>query len=247
MGTCFTLTTDPQILEDLKDYPQGDPHCHTVYSDGCIQLKTLVKLAKKQRMSVVMKEDHNTTKGNDYLAQYSQEAGLLAIPGIEISTKIGHMVGINLNSWKHGGGDAQNCIENIHKEGGAAIMAHPWWKIGAREETFKFKDLDGFEGLNHSSPLGGLHFLRKIYKKGIFERINPYQIPVWCGSDSHGGIVFGQFRVFFLTTDWSVDGIMEAIFKGNIRAYGPLLPIWGLITDGWINQPVQLKKVIMNL
>jgi hypothetical protein len=96
--------------------------------------------------------------------------------------------------------------------------------------------------LNHASPFGSLIFLRKYYKRGIFENINPFQIPVWVGSDSHAGIVYGQYRMAFLTSDFSKDGIMEAIFHRKIRAYGPILPLWSWLRDGATNLIPQIKK-----
>jgi predicted metal-dependent phosphoesterase TrpH len=247
MRNPYTLTTDARLLEKYRDFPATDPHCHTVYSDGCVQLRTLVKLAKKRGFRVVTKADHNTTKGNTHLARIAKEEGLLAMPGIEISTKQGHMVGFNIMEWSSGGGQAQDVIEKIHQLNGAAIMAHPWWKIGDREHTFTYKDLDGFEGVNHSSPFGSWHFIRDLYPKTVFDKINPHRIPVWAGSDSHAGVVYGHYRMIFLTTDISVDGIMECILKGNVIAYAPphpVIPTYYMIADGWINQPVQLKNVL---
>jgi hypothetical protein len=235
------------ILKDevrglFRDYPCSDPHCHTYYSDGCWDVHDLVKKAKKLQIKVAMKADHNTCRGNLRLKRLCDEEGLLCIPGIEISTNKGHMVGVNVLEWEKKSNNLSETIDQLHTSNAAAILAHPWWRGGIRDEVFSLKNLDGFEGFNGSSPLGSLYFLREIYSKANYESINSNKYPVWAGSDSHGGYMYGQYRMVFLTTDFSVDGIMDAIFKRKIIAIAPFCPLWSFFADGALNQPVQLKR-----
>lgn len=238
----YNLSTDPSILQKFAHLPRTDPHCHTIYSDGCTTLTELIRKAKKLGFAVVMKADHNTTKGNTKLKQLAQDAGILSIPAIEISANGSHIVGINVETWPYGKIPVVDCIDKIHAMNGIAIAGHPWWKIGLRESVFRYKDFDGFEALNHSSPIGSLQFVRKIYPAPSFEKINPHRIPCWVGSDSHANVVYGKYQMIFHTEDWSVDGILEAMRKKRVTAFGQLFPFYWLIADGWINQPAQLKR-----
>jgi hypothetical protein len=123
-----------------------------------------------------------------------------------------------------------------------AIMAHPWWQIGVRNDVFKYGKLDGFEALNHSSPLGSFNFVRKIYSNPNYPQMNRYKLPCWIGSDSHSGVVYGQYQMILKTSCLNYDEIMETMRKKQVIAYGPLLNLVGLIADGVINQPVQLRN-----
>ncbi len=239
----YNISTDKKQISHLSEFPRTDIHCHTYYSDGCMTLKYLVYKAKKSGFSTVIKADHNTFRGNDKLKNMCKDNGLKFISGIELSTNKGHMVVLNLESKEFLRGlSFEEKIEKIHEENGLAIMAHPWWGESMREEVFQYSQLDGFEALNHSSPFGSLHFLKHVYPKEKMEKINPHHLTPWAGSDSHGGYAYGKYYNIFKTMDDSVDGILEAMRKGNFVAFGPFLPVNLLLIDGAINQPVQLKK-----
>jgi predicted metal-dependent phosphoesterase TrpH len=242
MPNIFNVATNKQLIENFKDFPRSDPHCHTYYSDGCWYLKDLVKSAKKKGFPVVMKADHNTTRGNYRLKKICDQNGLLCIPGIEISTNKGHLLGINVYEWDRNPGNLEEVMEKLHDMNAIGVLCHPWWGSSIREEVFTLKQLDGYEGLNGSNPFGNLILMKHLSKRKQFRKLNSFNLPAWAGSDSHAGYIYGQYHTIFHTTDVSVDGIMEAMHKGKITAFGPFLPIRSFLMDGAINQPIQLKK-----
>jgi predicted metal-dependent phosphoesterase TrpH len=226
--------------------PRMDTHCHTYYSDGCWDLPALVAKARRCGFPAVTKTDHNRVRGNDRLARLARRAGLVFIPGVEISTDRGHLVALNLDEWPGHMRRLEEVLEYVHEHNGVAVLAHPWWQTlvqpSPQEGVFALPNLDGYEALNGSCPLGNLKYMKAVYPRGVLDHLNTYRYRGWAGSDSHGGRLFGLYYTIFHTTDVSRAGIVEAMLKGHVSAVGPFYPLWDFLVDGALNQPVQLKK-----
>ena len=99
-----------------------DFHVHTCYSgDSSITLKEVVSFAKKQGLDGVAITDHNTLKG----AQKLKTNEIIVVPGIEVSTSQGHLLGINVTTAIPAKLDMEESIRKIHEAGGIAIAPHP--------------------------------------------------------------------------------------------------------------------------
>ena len=109
-------------------------HVHTKYSsDAFITPEELVIYSKKQGLDGVAITDHDTVSG---LREFSKIKNLLIIPGVEITTKQGHVLAINVNTTVKTGLSFAETIDQIHDAGGLAIVAHPtaFFKGIAEEE-----------------------------------------------------------------------------------------------------------------
>lgn len=70
-----------------------DLHTHSDRSDGTDTPRELVRRAREQGLDVVALTDHDTTEGWDEAAAAAEEAGIVLVPGLEISCKYaGHGV-----------------------------------------------------------------------------------------------------------------------------------------------------------
>ncbi|MBD3352240.1 MAG: hypothetical protein GF364_12200 [Candidatus Lokiarchaeota archaeon] len=224
---------------------KADFHCHTVYSDGSIQLTDLVNKAKQAGFSIVTKADHNTSKGNKRLENLARKHNLIFIPSVEISTKQGHLVGINIDNWdrKNGGKLMQDEIDFVLDEGGIPVIAHPHWRGSLGEKIFELKRAKGYELYNHSSPFGTARLLKENKK-------NPkkyHKFAQYSGSDAHGGAAYGHYYIKINCHDKSKDAILEALHKMQVTPFGPTLSenliLWW--KDGAPNQIAQLHKLIL--
>lgn len=73
-----------------------DPHIHTLYSGDSKNIPDdIVKIAKKRGLDAIAITDHNTIKGYEVIAKRNIE-DILIIPGIEISTREGHIVALGI-------------------------------------------------------------------------------------------------------------------------------------------------------
>ena len=72
-----------------------DLHVHTVYSkDSNIGIKKLVKILKIKGIDGVAVTDHNTIEVLKRYKHFFLGKGIKIVPGIEVSTNKGHVIGL---------------------------------------------------------------------------------------------------------------------------------------------------------
>lgn len=78
-----------------------DLHCHSTASDGALSPTELVNRAQQQGVTRLALTDHDTTGGLAEARTAAAAAGIILIPGIELSTtwenRCFHVVGLNIN------------------------------------------------------------------------------------------------------------------------------------------------------
>lgn len=181
-----------------------DFHVHSCYSkDSSITLEQVVCFAKKRGLDGVAVTDHNTVEGALKLKKTKK---ILVIPGIEVSTLQGHLLGINVTTPIPAKLTMEQSIQKIHEAGGVAIAAHPtaFYKSPA---TRKVKSYDAIEVMNASSvPFSVL----TRYSKKFAEELN---LPQTGGSDSHYAPEIGAAYTV-VDADPDIDEIVKAIIRG---------------------------------
>ncbi len=204
-----------------------DLHVHTCYSeDSTITLEELILQLKKKGLNGVAITDHNTIEGALKLTKMVNEKNncgkLLIIPGIEVSTKGGHIIGINVTTSIPKGLSVEETIERIHEDGGIAIAAHPrtLFKngIGLSPKILSL-GLDAIEVIN--SSLFPFQPLTRITKKFAEQ----YNIPQTAGSDSHMPETVGLAYTLIDSDEINIDSIIEAIKKGLTIPLGRGIPL----------------------
>jgi hypothetical protein len=77
----------------------GDFHAHTVHSDGILTVAGLACLARERGLDFMAVTDHNTTSHHVELAAAAEHAGVLLLPGFELTTDLGHANCIGAAGW----------------------------------------------------------------------------------------------------------------------------------------------------
>ena len=190
-----------------------DLHVHTCYSeDAETTLKEVVDYAEKEGLDGVAITDHNTLEGALKLAK---ENRLIVIPGLEVETRQGHVLALNIASPIPSKLNLVETVQKIHENGGTAIIAHPYaaFKGRIKRKAALNSKLDAIEVVNAAA----FPFCTSTYSaKRLAERLN---LPQTGGSDAHHGYEIG--RAFTLAeADPNVDDVIEAVGKGNVTAYG---------------------------
>jgi predicted metal-dependent phosphoesterase TrpH len=190
---------------------KADLHVHTIYShDSVITSKDLIFYAKKSGLTAVAITDHNQVEGARKIAS---ETNFLIIPGTEVSSREGHIVGLNVQELIPTDLTADETVDKIHQAGGIAIACHPFvlfkGSVG-KHATAKF---DAVETLNASAfPFGSAS--RKADQ--LAERLG---LPKVAGTDAHYGPVIG--RTFTLIdAEPNVEAVVKAIARGLCQPYG---------------------------
>jgi len=111
---------------------RGDPHTHTVHSDGRWEPAELVAAAAEAGLDFFVSTEHNTNSAHAVWGRHARE-DLLIIDGEEVTTRNGHLVAAGLPSgtwldWRHRAADGSfrgGVLDRLRADGALAIAAHP--------------------------------------------------------------------------------------------------------------------------
>jgi len=115
----------------------SDLHIHSKYSlnamnpkakSGCLsEPRDIIKVALKRGLSVIAVTDHDNVKGGiNTLKESKNFKGITVIPGVEVSSKQGHILALNVKEDIKRAMSAQETIDKIIELGGYPVLAHPF-------------------------------------------------------------------------------------------------------------------------
>ncbi len=124
----FTLPPATVRLADTPADPRtvaGGYHIHSVRSDGTGTPDQIAEAAARAGLRFIILTDHGDLTRAPDPPQYRH--GVLCIDAAEVSTSSGHVValGIERASPYPVAGEARDVIDDIHRLGGWAVVAHP--------------------------------------------------------------------------------------------------------------------------
>lgn len=141
-----------------------DLHMHSDASDGSLSPVDLVELVQRQRVEMMALTDHDTMSGVAQARARAREAGIVFIPGVEISTRwagvVIHIVGLGLNEEHEG---LQQFLAGIcrQRETRGLLIAEKFDEIGIP---------GSYEGAmslaKQQATLSRTHFARWLLAKG---------------------------------------------------------------------------------
>lgn len=188
-----------------------DLHTHTRFFHGFnsratlfdpVGMRLLVRAARTRNLDAIAVTNH------DYYKTHDVDTGdLTVIPGIEISTTLGHVlvVGPDPPTSTHPRQlTPAEAIEIAHDRGCAAIVAHPYRNstvVGA-DVTFDAIEVNG----KRSSTVDRLHALA-----------TEHDVPLVGGSDAHYPFEVGRTVTVVDQDDLSPPGIVRAIRNGDVE------------------------------
>ncbi len=179
-----------------------DIHTHSSYSDGVNTPGEMVRYAKKIGLDGIAITDHNVIDGAIKALKYNSE-DFTVIPGIEVSSEEGHILGLGITELIERAIPAEEVVERIHELGGIAIAAHPYdrFRSGVGDLIYKI-DFDAIEVVN-GRTLSTTRDMRRIAKN--------IKLPKVGGSDAHCLDELGSVSIV-------VDNDpIESILKGNVE------------------------------
>jgi predicted metal-dependent phosphoesterase TrpH len=196
---------------------KADLHVHTTYSsDSVITPKELVFYAKQRGLTAVAVTDHNQIEG---ALKIAKETDFLIIPGTEVSSLHGHIVGLNVNERIQKGLSADETVDRIHEAGGIAIACHPFALLKGSIGEHVSAKFDAVETINASAfPFG--RATRKANQ--LAERL---KLPKVAGTDAHYGPVIGQAYTL-IDAEENVESAVKAIASGQCTPAGKAMPLF---------------------
>jgi len=186
-----------------------DLHTHTKYSsDGFLNPKKIVKIAKKRGLSGIAITDHDTIKGGLETKKYEDE-NFKVIVGCEVSTSKGEIIGLYLNE-EIKSNDFYDVIDEINAQNGIIVVPHPFdeWRNSASLTKEDYKLVNSIEIFNSRCVENKYN-----QKAGRFAKENNYGMTG--GSDAHFANEIGNAGVIIKN-----DDIKKSILKNDLQVYG---------------------------
>jgi predicted metal-dependent phosphoesterase TrpH len=186
-----------------------DLHTHTSRSsDAFTSPKLLPTICRDRGLDGLAITDHNV------LSQ-DQSEEIVIIPGIEISTRDGHVIGLGLSEAIPRGLSADETIGRIRDQHGVSIIPHPYdlWRSSVRPSLLTVRP-DAIEVINSSSFLHSVTWKRAR----IFAERENY--PMTAGSDSHIPQTIGRAYSEVECNSRDARSVMAALAYGSVSPVG---------------------------
>ncbi|MGH3327602.1 MAG: CehA/McbA family metallohydrolase [Streptomycetales bacterium] len=103
----------------------GDLHTHSVHSDGVLALGELARLGVARGLDFLAVTDHNTTSHHAALAAAGARAGIVLVPGQELTTAAGHANAFGGIGWVDFREPADAWLDDTARRGGLLSINHP--------------------------------------------------------------------------------------------------------------------------
>jgi predicted metal-dependent phosphoesterase TrpH/glycosyltransferase involved in cell wall biosynthesis len=169
------LADRPLILCDL--------HMHTEHSHDCaVPVDTLLDYAEAQGLGAIAVTDHNVFSGAEEAVEIARNRDLLVVPGEEVKTDAGEVIGLFLEREIARGMPMEDTIAAIREQNGVVYLPHPFDRLhtipDAQSLHLHLAEIDVFEVYNARLLFEGfndeaLRFARK------------YNLTMGAGSDAH--------------------------------------------------------------
>jgi hypothetical protein len=197
-----------------------DLHLHSCYSNDAIgSPEELIKLLRKRGLAGMALTDHNTIEGN-VQALKSAPKDFIVVPGVEVSTKDGHVLALNVTENIPQGLSVEETVERIIDAGGVPVVPHLFRLLsGIKEEKLrvihsKISAIEVFNGCSvPSTNLKTAKVAHAFYLGGTG------------GSDSHDPQYAGYAYTVVDSTDPRIDTVLSEILKKKTWGEGVTMPL----------------------
>ncbi len=186
-----------------------DLHVHTNRSsDAFTRPEHLANICLDRGLDGLAITDHNV------LASDSSEQPVI-LPGIEISTREGHVIALGVSEAIPRGLSADETIRRIRDLNGVSIIPHPYdlLRSSVRPHILTIRP-DAIEVINSSS------FLHSMTWKRARKFAEKENYPMTAGSDSHIPETIGRAYTEIECESRNVNSVLAGLRSGSISPFG---------------------------
>jgi predicted metal-dependent phosphoesterase TrpH len=213
-----------------------DLHIHTYYSyDSNALPKDIVDSALEKGIDCLAITDHDKVEGVNEVIECAKDKPVLIIPGIEVKSRDGDILGLNIRKPIPKNLSAEQTIEKIKEQGGLAIIAHPFgdWHPFKRDLTDLVDKIDGIEIMNAAVFIGN---------KKAKELVKKHNLAFTAGSDAHYPKFIGRAYLEIPGKNLSIEQVLEAIRNKNCKVGGQGFSFFEKITERITRGFIRLSK-----
>jgi hypothetical protein len=195
----------------------ADFHIHSsMWSDGALTPWGLVLEAERQGLDAIAITGHNELWDSRVGRWFARAVhGPTVLTGEEIHTLGHHVIAVGIERVVDWHADVADEIDDIHRQGGIAIAAHPLPEFWPAFGDAEMARLDGAE-ICHPLILGREDLQRDLER---FAARAP--LAAIGSSDFHGMGRMGSCRTYVFARDNSAGAILEALRAHRTVVYGP--------------------------
>jgi len=218
-----------------------DLHVHTNHSkDGESSVGEILRQAEAEGLDAIAITDHDSVDGAK--KALTIPSPVLVIPGIEVSTKQGHLLVLGVTEIIPAGLDVVATVNIARALGGLAILPHPYhvWRHGvARRKKAGMSAVDAVEVFNSRYIVGSAN--QKAAR--IAKRLGK---PCVGGSDAHNAKFVGFGRTY-VDAEKNVPAILEAIRAGRVSYGGRKTPLRTYTRQSINNTWRKIKRITRHM
>ena len=218
-----------------------DLHVHTSYSkDGESSVEDILRAAEAAGLDAIAITDHDSVDGAK--KALTLPSSVLVIPGIEVSTKQGHLLVLGVTEIIPAGLDVVDTVNIARRMGALLILPHPYhvWRHGvARRKKVGMSVVDAVESFNSRYIVGSAN--KKAAR--IAKRLGK---PCVGGSDAHNAKFVGFGRTF-VEAEKNVPAILEAIRAGKVSCGGRKTPLRTYTRQSINNTWRKIKRITRHI
>ena len=196
-----------------------DLHIHSEYSgDGIGSPEEIIKNLQKSGLHGMAITDHNSVEGSLKALKVAPK-DFIVISGVEISTRDGHIIALDIKENIRRELSIEETVEKIIDLGGTPIVPHLFRNMsGIKKDKLRAiqTKLSAIEVFNSCSVAQSNLKTAKIAKE--------FNLGGTGGSDSHDPAYVGCGYTIVDTTDLSKDSIISEINKKKTWGEGVMLP-----------------------
>ena len=205
----------PDVRRGGYDVVEADFHVHSFLADGMLSPFALVSRARHQGLHAVAITDHNRLFAAKAGRWYSRlVGGPTILVGEEVTAPGFHVIAVGIDkhvSWRQ---SAAEVIEDIHRQGGVAIAAHPTKRYWAAFDDNIVRALDGAEVL-HTNAYASNQKAGEITSFYRRAEENGRHLTAFGSSDYHWFNSLGICRTYVFARNNDEHGILEAVRAGR--------------------------------
>ena len=214
-----------------------DLHVHTNYSkDGESSVEEIIRAAEVAGLDAIAITDHDSVDGAK--KALACETSVLVIPGIEVTTKQGHLLVLGVTEIIPAGLDVETTVAIARRMGALLILPHPYhiWRHGvARRRKAGMMVVDAVESFNSRYIVGSAN--RKAERIAL-----KLGKPCVGGSDAHNARFVGFGRTY-VDAEKNVPAILDAIRAGNVTCGGKQTPLRTYTRQSLNNTWRKIKRI----
>ena len=205
-----------------------DFHVHSDDSyDGHEPVELILEHAADIELDGVVITDHDEIGESLRAAELAPEYGLVGIPGVEVSTRHGHLLAIGVEERPGPGQPFAETVETVRELGGIAVVPHPFQRSRHGVRKRYIQDADAIETYNSMLFTG-----YRNRRARTFARRRGY--PEIGASDAHYLPNVGKAYTEILVTpdaenptraDIDGDDLVDAILEGRTQIRGKRTPV----------------------